>query len=81
MVEAADATAQNKERASEIFQNIFSQIFLANCGNPIDVNLARSEITKHMKIEFDDQKLEAFEQCFVEADTDNVSKTYFMTSN
>ena len=34
----ADLNAEMKERASEIFQNIFSDIFLANCGNPVDLD-------------------------------------------
>ena len=39
-----DMLALNKERASEIFQNIFSEIFLANCGNPVDFETTKTEI-------------------------------------
>ena len=45
-----DQDALNRERASEIFQNIFSEIFLANCGNPVDFETTKSEIEKKMKI-------------------------------
>ena len=31
-----------KERASEIFQNIFSDLFLANCGNPVDIEQTKA---------------------------------------
>ena len=76
MVELSDADRQalHRERASEIFQNIFSEIFLANCGNPVDFLTAKSEIEKKMKIQFDNETiLENLEQCFNDADVNKVS--------
>ena len=68
-----DLQALNKERAGEIFQNIFSEIYLANCGNPVDYETTKTEIEKKMKLQFDDAKLELFEKFFSQADDKNVS--------
>ena len=72
MVEQNEALI--RERASEIFQNIFSEIFLANCGNPVDFETTKSEIEKQMKLEFDEASLENFELFFQEADDNKVSE-------
>lgn len=74
MVETPDAHQQNKERASEIFQNIFSEIYLGSCNNPIEFDVIKAEIESHMKIQFDEATTWNIEQCFSDADTDNVSK-------
>ena len=75
-----DMLALNKERASEIFQNIFSEIFLANCGNPVDFETTKTEINKKMKIQFDETKFELFEKFFFQSTDKNVrrqSKTIY----
>ena len=69
----ADQQSLNRERAGEIFQNIFSEIFLANCGNAVDQETTKSEIEKKMKIQFDETSLESFEKYFNDADTKKVS--------
>lgn len=53
MVEA-DNQALNKERATEIFNNIFSEIYLAMTGNPIDFETTMQAIEKEMKLQFQD---------------------------
>ena len=75
-----DMLTLNKERASEIFQNIFSEIFLANCGNPVDFETTKTEINKKMKIQFDETKFELFEKFFFQSTDKNVrrqSKTIY----
>jgi len=47
---------------------------LANCGNPIDLEMTKQEIESQMKMQFDDAGLWNFEKLFNEADTNNVSK-------
>ena len=37
-----------KQKANEIFKNIFNEIFLANCGNPIDFDQTKEAFQKHM---------------------------------
>ena len=65
-----------KERASEIFQNVFSEMFLANCGNPVEYDMVKSEIESMMKIKFDEATTWSFDQCFYAADTSKVSQVY-----
>ena len=72
MAESDDKAELNRQRASDIFQNIFSEIFLANCGNPIDFNMTKMEIEKQMKLKFDEAGLWNFEKLFNEADENNV---------
>ena len=74
MVEDTGSNQQNKERAAEIFQNIFSEIYLGSCNNPLDLDLIKTEIEGQMKIQFDEAMTWNFEQCFNDADTDNVSE-------
>ena len=69
-----DMLTLNKERASEIFQNIFSEIFLANCGNPVDFETTKTEINKKMKIQFDETKFELFEKFFFQSTDKNVRR-------
>ena len=73
MADYEDSAQLIKERASEIFQNVFKEIFLANCGNPVDFETVKTEIVKSMKIEFDETALWNLEQFFNEEDTENVS--------
>ena len=65
---------QDRERGIQIFQNIFSEIFLANCGNPLDFQTTKQKIEKKMKLEFNEgEKLESFEKFFLQADTSKVN--------
>ena len=51
---------------------------MANSSNPVTFEITKEEIEKHMKIGFeDDGKLEDFEKCFNDADTDKVSTSIF----
>ena len=68
----ADLNAEMKERASEIFQNIFSDIFLANCGNPVDLDQTKTAFQQAMG-PLQENQIEDMEQFFYDADTDNVS--------
>ena len=63
MVES-DNSALNKERATEIFNNIFSEIYLAMTGNPIDFETTMQSIEKEMKLQFQDAQTEQFEKFF-----------------
>ena len=73
MVDYEDTAQLNKERAGEIFQNVFKEMFLANCGNPIDFEIVKTEMQKMMKIEFDESTLWDLEQYFNEEDSSKVS--------
>ena len=70
MVEA-DNQALNKERATEIFNNIFSEIYLAMTGNPIDFETTMQAIEKEMKLQFQDAQTEQFEKFFQDCDANN----------
>ena len=69
----ADLDAEMKERASEIFQNIFSDLFLANCGNPVDLDQTKEAFQQAMG-KMTEKEIEDLEQFFYEADNDNVSE-------
>ena len=73
MVEDTNADQQNKERAAEIFQNIFSEIYLGSCNNPLELDLIKTEIENQMQIKLDEAMTWNFEQCFFDADTNKVS--------
>ena len=64
--------ALNKERATEIFNNIFSEIYLAMTGNPIDFETTIQAIEREMKLKFKDAETEQFEKLFQDCDTNQV---------
>ena len=53
---------------------MFSEIFLANCGNPVEYDMIKAEMESMMKIKFDEATTRSFDQCFDAADTSNVSQ-------
>ena len=63
----------NKQRANEIFQNIFEEAFLTNNGNPISVEMTKEGFKKHMGDVLSPDDIEEIEKIFVNADENNVS--------
>lgn len=43
-----DQEDTNKKRSQEIFKNIFQEVFLSNCGNPITFEQTSKAFQKHM---------------------------------
>ena len=68
----------NKQRANEIFQNIFEEAFLTNNGNPISIEMTKEGFKKHMGDVLSPDDIEEIEKIFVNADENNVSN--FMTN-
>ena len=63
----------NKQRANEIFQNIFEEAFLTNNGNPISVEMTKEGFKRHMGDVLSPDDIEEIEKIFVNADENNVS--------
>ena len=63
----------NKQRANEIFQNIFEEAFLTNNGNPISIEMTKEGFKKHMGDVLSPDDIEEIEKIFVNADENNVS--------
>ena len=68
--------AINKERAKEIFSNIFQGVFLSTNGNPITLEQTKQAFRQHMGDDFSEQQIEDIEQIFVSADVNSVSVKY-----
>ena len=71
------AEKQNKQRANEIFQNIFEEAFLTNNGNPISVEMTKEGFKRHMGDVLSNDDIEQIEKIFVNADENNVGITFF----
>ena len=63
----------NKQRANEIFQNVFEEVFLTNNGNPISVEMTKEGFKRHMGDVLSPDDIEEIEKIFVNADENNVS--------
>ena len=71
---APDGDQGQKKRVNDIFQNIFQEIFLSNCGNPIDLEQTKQAFQKHMGGSLTLDQMEEMEKLFIAADLTNVSK-------
>ena len=63
---------QFKQKANTIFKNIFQEVFLTNCGNPIDFDQTKEAFQKHMGGSLTIRQLGDLEQLFNWADLTNV---------
>ena len=65
-----------KQRANAIFKNIFQEIFLSNCSNPIDFEQMKEAFQKHMGGSLTEAQMDDLEQLFFQADLTNVCKPF-----
>ena len=63
-MENSDIKALNEERATEIFDKFFNEIYLATTSNPIDFQTTKDAIERKMKIQLQDQQVEQLEKLF-----------------
>ena len=63
----------DKFKAREIFQNIFQNIFLSNCGNPISFEQTKLAFQKHMGGSLKKNEMKELESLFKQADLTDVS--------
>ena len=71
---------KQKCRVKEIFQNIFQEVFLTNCGNPINIEQTLQAFQKHMGSSLTQEQTEQIEIDFMTADLNNVSHDSNMAS-
>ena len=60
----------------EIFQNIFQDIFLSNCGNPINFEQTETAFKKHMGGSLNKNQMKELGKLFKRADLTNVSPLF-----
>lgn len=77
MNKQSDHFDQEKQRTLEIFHNIFQDIFLSNCGNPINFEQTKIAFKKHMGGSLTKDQMQELEKLFNMADLTSVRDLNF----
>ena len=69
-----------RQKANEVFKNIFMEIFLSNCGNPINFDQTAFAFNNYMGGFLTDQQMTDLHRLFASADLTNVSYSFIFTT-